>query len=69
MKWTRGTLIFGFFLYIFLWLLFFNGASTLLPLLVIPPVLIVLVGGGNFLDHFLGIRRRPPKFRDRNEKK
>mgnify|MGYP006270267493 FL=1 len=69
MKWTRGTLIFGLFLYIFLWLLFINGASTLLPLLVIPPVLVVLVGGGNFIEHVLGIRHRAPKFRDRDEEK
>lgn len=69
MKWTRGTLIFGFLLYIFLWILFLNGASTLLPLIAVPPILVVLVGGGNFLDNVLGIRRRPPKFRDRNEKK
>jgi hypothetical protein len=68
-KWTRGTLIFGLFFYIFLWLLFIKGASTLLPLLVVPPVLVVLVGGGNFIEHVLGIRHRAPKFRDRDEEK
>jgi hypothetical protein len=68
-KWTRGALIFGFLLYIFLWILFFAGASAFLPLLVIPPVLVVLVGGGNFLDQFLGIKHRAPKFRDRDEEK
>jgi hypothetical protein len=66
-KWTKGTLLVGLVLYVFLWLLFFHGARNLLPLLVIPPVLVVLVGGGNFIDYVMGIRHRAPRFRDRSD--
>lgn len=69
MKWTKGSLIFGVILYVFLWLLYLHGARNLLPLLVIPPVLVVLVGGGNFIDYVMGIRHRAPRFRDRSEEK
>ena len=67
MKWTKGTIVVGVVLYIFLWVLYLHGATQLFAVLVIPPVLAFLVGGGNFLDDFLGIRRKAQEFKKRSK--
>jgi hypothetical protein len=36
--------------------------AALLGLLITVPVLVLLVAGGNWLQHWLGIHRRPPQF-------
>jgi hypothetical protein len=46
----------------------FNGANTLLEPLLIPLVLVVMVGGGNWLSHYIGLPGRAQKFRDRDNK-
>ncbi|HUD68612.1 MAG TPA: hypothetical protein VMQ40_00070 [Acidimicrobiales bacterium] len=44
------------------WLAEVAGARALLAPLVVIPVLLVLLAGGNWLQHWLGIERASPKF-------
>ena len=44
------------------WLAEVAGARALLAPLVVIPVLLVLLAGGNWLQHWLGIERPSPKF-------
>jgi hypothetical protein len=50
-----------------LWGIALNGGSRLVAPLTVPIVLVVLVGGGNWLNNFMGIERKPQKFRKRND--
>ena len=59
MTWRRGALIIGGALYLLLWGLALDGASSLVAPLVIPLVLVVL---GVALDRFLGVPHRSPHF-------
>jgi uncharacterized membrane protein YecN with MAPEG domain len=52
--------------YLFLWALAFAGARNLVPILLVPLVLAVLVGAGNFLNHTLGIKRKAQQFQERD---
>jgi hypothetical protein len=44
------------------WLAEVAGARALLAPLVVIPVLLVLLAGGNWLQHWLGIERPSPTF-------
>jgi hypothetical protein len=44
------------------WLAEVAGARVLLGPLVVIPVLVVLIAGGNWLQHWLGVERPSPKF-------
>ena len=50
--------------YVFLWVLALNGVSSLTPVLVVPPVLAALVAFGVWLNKFMGITPRRPRFVD-----
>jgi hypothetical protein len=52
-------------IYIFLWVLALNGASSLTPLLAVPLVLAVLVAFGVWLNRFMGITPRRQHFEQR----
>jgi hypothetical protein len=60
---TKITIGFAVALYIFLWILFFNGASELLTLLVIPLVLVLLIGLGSWMTRAIGLPTKAPQFR------
>jgi len=49
-------------LYTLAWVAALEGSNALLAVLVTSAVLVVLIAGGNWLQHWLGIRRRPPQF-------
>jgi hypothetical protein len=66
MKYRRLGIILGGLVYLLLWAIALNGASGLVAPLTVPIVLVVLVGGGNWLNNFMGIERKPQKFRKRN---
>lgn len=68
MKVTKITIVVGVLFYSFLLIIAFNGANTLLEPLLIPLVLVVMVGGGNWLSHYIGLPGRAQKFRDRDNK-
>ncbi len=64
---TRIVIALGVAIYVGLWVLALNGASSLVPLLVVPLVLIVLVAGGNWLSSYMGLPGRPQKFHDHGD--
>jgi len=39
-----------------------NGSTALLTLVITVTVLVVFVGGGNWIQQWLGIKRRAPRF-------
>ena len=49
-------------IYVFLWVLALNGASSMTPLLVVPLVLAILVAFGVWLNRFMGITPRQQHF-------
>jgi 4-hydroxybenzoate polyprenyltransferase len=62
-KWRITAAVVGLLIYVPLWILALNGASGLIPLLVIPVVLVIMIAAGNGLNSYLGIdrgRRNPP---------
>ncbi|MFZ1063262.1 MAG: hypothetical protein WAN30_07310 [Acidimicrobiales bacterium] len=63
---TRLTIGFGLAIYILLWVLALNGASSLVAPLLVPLVLAVLVAAGVALNRYLGIEPRKQHFRDRD---
>lgn len=67
MKYRRLGIILGGLVYLLLWAITLNGGSRLVAPLTVPIVLVVLVGGGNWLNNFMGIERKPQKFRKRND--
>ena len=72
MSWVRGTLLAGALLYIALWILVLSSRSAhaLIPFLATPLVLVLLLGGLNWLSSYIGLPSRPPKFekpRDKEE--
>ncbi len=56
----------GLALYVFLWVLALNGASSLVAPLLIPLVLAVLVAAGVALNRYLGVEPRKQHFKDRD---
>jgi len=64
---TRATIVVGGVLYVGLWVLALAGARSLIEPLAIPLVLVVLVAGGNWLSHYMGLPARSQRFRERND--
>lgn len=64
MRFTRAVGVVVLLIYIFLWVLAFNGVSSLTPLLAVPLVLAVLVALGVWLNRFMGITPRSQRFQD-----
>ncbi|MBU6515008.1 MAG: hypothetical protein KGQ78_03850 [Acidobacteria bacterium] len=62
MRFTRAVMVFVALFYVFLWVLDLNGMTSLTPVLVVPAVLAVLVAFGVWLNNFMGITPRSPKF-------
>lgn len=67
MRVTKVTSIVVAAIYIFLWVLAFNGASGLVALLAVPLVLAVLVAFGVWLNRFMGITPRRQHFEERHQ--
>lgn len=65
MIWTRTTIAVLAVVYVVLWVLAANGATSLVGPLVIPLVLGILVAGGVALNRFLGTSPRSPRFSER----
>jgi hypothetical protein len=64
MRLTRVMVALGLLLYIFLWVLAANGASSLVAPLLIPLVLMVLIAAGVGLDRYLGLTPRKQRFHE-----
>ena len=60
----RIALVLGAALYLLLWVIALNGASSFVAPLLIPLVLAVLVAVGVALDRYLGITPRQQHFDD-----
>jgi fatty acid desaturase len=63
----RVTMAVGLLLYIFLWLLVFNGATSLLPIVVVPLVLWFVIVVGVALTKFIGIKPRESHFESKDD--
>jgi hypothetical protein len=63
----RVTVVLVAALYVVLWVLALNGASSLVGPLVVPLVLAVLVAMGVALQRFIGISPRKQHFQDRED--
>lgn len=61
---TRTMLFVGALLYVFLWVLYANGATVLLAPLLIPAVIAVMVALGVALNRFIGMEPRKQHFDD-----
>jgi protein-S-isoprenylcysteine O-methyltransferase Ste14 len=62
MKWRLvGVAVVALF-YVGLWVSVAAGASWLEAPLITIPVLVLLIAGGNWLQHWLGVLRRAPQF-------
>jgi hypothetical protein len=57
----------GVVLYVVLWGIALNGASSLVAPLVVPVVLAVLVYAGLLMNRFLGIKPRQQHFSERED--
>lgn len=64
---TRATLVVALLLYVFLWVLAFNGATSLVEPLLIPLILGVIIALGVALTRFMGLPPRKQHFGDRDE--
>lgn len=58
----RATVVPVLLVYVFLWVLAFNGATSLIGPLVVPLVLGVIVALGVALQRFMGIAPRKQNF-------
>jgi uncharacterized membrane protein YidH (DUF202 family) len=67
-RFTRAVVVLGFALYVFLWVLAFNGLSALREVLAVPLILVVLIAGGVALNRFMGVTpRRREHFKERDD--
>ncbi len=64
---TRLTVLGAVALYVFLWVVALNGASSLVAPLLIPLILAVLVATGVALNRYMGITPRKQRFQERDE--
>ena len=64
---TRFAVVLGVVTYVGLWVLALSGASALVPMLLVPPVLVALIALGAWLTRTIGVPTRAPKFRDPRE--
>jgi hypothetical protein len=58
----RATIVAGLLIYVFLWVLAFNGATSLIGPLVVPLVLGVIIALGVALQRYMGIAPRKQHF-------
>jgi hypothetical protein len=66
---TRTVIVVSFLIYVFLWVIALNGASSLVAPLLIPIVLAVLVAAGVALNKYMGITPRKQHFNDPDDEK
>ena len=64
MSYRRGAMLACGLVYALLWGVALNGANGLIGPLAVPLILVVLVGGGNWLSNFMGLSAKAPKFRN-----
>ena len=62
MRWRLVGAALGLVFYAGLWVLVAAGAANLEGVLITFPVIVLLIAGGNWLQHWLGISRRAPQF-------
>jgi hypothetical protein len=62
MKFTKAVAIFVVVLYVFLWILALNGVSSLIGPLAVPLILVALVALLVWLQRFIGITPKSPRF-------
>lgn len=67
MRFTRVIVVLAVLVYIGLWVLALNGASNLVPPLLLPLVLAVLVWAGLALNRYLEISPRKQEFDERED--
>jgi hypothetical protein len=65
---TRVVVVLGIVVYVFLWVLVANGASSLEVPLLLPIVLVVLIVAGLGLDRYLGLPHRQQHFQEPDDK-
>ena len=63
----KTTVVVGVVLYVVLLFVAFSGASSLGPILLVPLILAIMVGGLNWLSSFMGLPVRRQKFRRRDD--
>jgi hypothetical protein len=63
----RGTIVLALAIYVFLWVVALNGASGMVPLLVVPLILAAMIALGVALQRFMGLPPRKQHFRDRGD--
>ena len=63
----RVTSVVGLLFYLFLWLLVINGATSLLPIVMVPLVLYVIIVVGVALTKFIGIKPRESHFESKDD--
>jgi len=68
MRVTKITSVVVLIIYAFLWVIELHGATQLLPILAIPPILVILVAGGLGIQRFLGIKPRKQHFQEPESK-
>jgi hypothetical protein len=65
MRWRLVGTALALAFYAGLWVLVAAGATSLEGVLITFPVIVALIAGGNWLQHWLGIQRRAPQFSGR----
>jgi len=63
----RATIALAVAIYVFLWVIALNGASGMVPLLVVPLILAAMIILGVALQRFMGLPPRKQHFRDRGD--
>jgi hypothetical protein len=63
----RATIVVALAIYVFLWVVALNGASGMVPLLVVPLILAAMIALGVALQRFMGLPARKQHFRDRGD--
>lgn len=67
MTYLRATIVLAVAIYVFLWVVALNGASSMVPLLVVPLILAGMIALGVALQRFMGLPPRKQHFRDRGD--
>lgn len=67
MTYLRATIVLAIAIYVFLWVVALNGASGMVPLLVVPLILAAMIALGVALQRFMGLPPRKQHFRDRGD--
>jgi hypothetical protein len=64
---VRATIVLAVAIYVFLWVVALNGASGMIPLLVVPLVLAAMIALGVALQRFMGLPAHKQRFQDRGD--